>query len=114
MLLYPWDIENKKHFQHVLWHEMGHRCDYLFNSTFRDYVTNHFNENDLICGGYTVWSEFIAELMYYEVADDEPMPFYNQILMEVQSFQFQSFAGEHFFPYRFGYYASSRLIETHE
>lgn len=106
MLLYPWNIPNKKHFNRVFWHEMGHRCDYLFNAAFRDHVTYHFNENDLICGGYTIWGEFIAELMYYEVADDDPLPLYNPVLMELKHLLFQSFSGEVFFPYMFGHYAA--------
>lgn len=106
MLLYPWDIENKKHFQRVLWHELGHRCDYFFNAAFRDYVVSHFDNDDPICNGYSIWGEFIAEIMYYKVADEAPEEDYVEKALELKQLLVAAIDNGHIMPYSFGHYAA--------
>lgn len=106
IIIYSWRIKDQKHFNRVFWHEMGHRSDYIFNARFREYVYKHFNSDDDICGGYSIWSEFIAEKMYYTVADETPEKDYHSKLYTLNELLRLAVNDDSVFPYYLAHYAA--------
>lgn len=76
VIIYTAAIKSENRFRWVLWHELGHvfsfvTCKELFIDAEND--KNAWRDT-LIRSGMSVWSEFIAEVIAYNVADEPPQP----------------------------------------